>query len=174
MKLVPWQKMWILALCAIVALSFGPALAQESGGEEEAEELGPNVTMDPKAFEGLEYRHTGFMRGGRSTAVTGVPSEPLTFYGGYSGGGVWKTTDAGTTWENISDGYYNVASIGDIKVSLSDPNVVYVGTGSGAPRGNISQGDGIYKSTDAGKTWSHVWDPGYVLIPELAIHPENV
>ncbi|MEM1247082.1 MAG: glycosyl hydrolase [Acidobacteriota bacterium] len=158
-----------LLLCLLLAL-IPPVLAAQASDEEPED---PNVHIDEAAFEGLEYRHTGFNRGGRSTAVAGIPGEPLTYFGGYSGGGVWKTTDAGTSWENLSDGFFNVASIGDIKVALSDPNVIYVGTGSGAPRGNISTGDGIYKSTDGGKTWSHVFQPGYVLIPELQIHPEN-
>ena len=133
----------------------------------------PNVTVDPAFFNGLAYRSTGFNRGGRATAVTGIPDEPLTFFAGYTGGGVWKTSDAGTTWANVSDGFFNVGSIGDIKVAPSDKNVIYVGTGSGCPRGNISTGDGIYKSTDGGKSWTHVFSPGYVQIPEMAIHPDN-
>jgi photosystem II stability/assembly factor-like uncharacterized protein len=133
----------------------------------------PNVTVDPKFFSHLSYRPTGFNRGGRATAVTGLPDEPFTFFAGYSGGGVWKTTDAGTSWQNVSDGYFNVGSIGDIKVAPSDPNVIWVGTGSGCPRGNISTGDGIYRSTDGGKTWAHVWSPGFVQVPEMVVHPED-
>ncbi len=133
----------------------------------------PNVTVDPSFFSSLRYRSTGFNRGGRATAVTGIPDQPFTYFVGYTGGGVWKTEDAGTSWENISDGYFNVGSIGDIKVAPSDPNVIWVGTGSGCPRGNISTGDGIYRSTDAGKTWSHVWSPGFVQVPEMVVHPEN-
>ena len=134
-----------LPLCLFLAL-IPPAL-----GAQDDEPQDPNVHIDEAAFEGLEYRHTGFNRGGRSTAVAGIPGDPLTYYAGYTGGGVWKTSDAGISWENLSDGSFNVASIGDIKVAPSDPNVLYVGTGSGCPRGNISVGDGIYKSTDAGK-----------------------
>ena len=120
----------------------------------------PNVIVDPDLLSGLRYRSTGFNRGGRATAVTGIPDQPYTFFVGYSGGGVWKTEDAGTTWGNISDGYFNVGSIGDIKVAPSDPNVIWVGTGSGCPRGNISTGDGIYKSTDCRQDLVACVEPG--------------
>ena len=158
----------LLALCMALLGTLPVGATNDEGADSD-----PNVTLDPKAFEGLEYRHTGFMRGGRSTAVTGLPHDPLTYYAGYTGGGVWKTSDAGTTWNNISDGQFDVASIGDIQVAPSDPNVIYVGTGSGCPRGNISVGDGIYKSTDAGDTWTKVFAPGFVQIPEMAIHPDD-
>ncbi len=101
----------------------------------------------------MKYRLVGPFRGGRVTTVAGVPSEPFTFYFGSTGGGVWKTTSAGEAWKNISDGFFGVGSIGAIAVAPSDSNVVYAGTGSACPRGNISNGDGVYRSTDAGKTW---------------------
>ena len=110
-----------------------------------------NVTIKPDLFDGLRYRLLDFSRGGRSTAVAGVASDPLTYYFGSTGGGVWKTRDAGLTWTNISDGFFEAGSIGAIAVAESDPNVIYVGTGSACPRGNISPGVGLYKSTDAGK-----------------------
>jgi len=163
---------YIALVVALVVLVAGPVPAQEAESQD-AEPQDPNVTLDPQYFEGLEYRSTGFSRGGRSTAVTGVPGDPLTYFAGYSGGGVWQTTDAGISWNNISDDFFNVASIGDIKIAPSDPNVIYVGTGSGCPRGNISVGDGIYKSTDAGKTWTHIWKPGFVQIPQMVVHPDD-
>lgn len=112
--------------------------------------------VDPKLFNGLRYRSIGPARGGRVTAVAGVRKQPHTFYMGATGGGVWKTTDAGDNWANVSDGFFETASIGAIAVAESDANVVYVGTGSAAIRSNVILGKGVYKSTDAGKTWTHV------------------
>lgn len=132
-----------------------------------------NQTVDPSFLKGFEYRSIGPYRGGRVTAVEGVASNPYTFYMGSTGGGVWKTTDAGETWNNISDEYFEVGSIGSIELAESDPNVIYVGTGSDAPRGNISTGRGIYKSTDAGKTWEHVGLGGNGQIGEIRVHPNN-
>jgi photosystem II stability/assembly factor-like uncharacterized protein len=180
---------YALVVLAVILLSVAPVPAQESEEPlllaaesehshahfvfQEGEATESEAPLDPAFFNGLQYRNTGFNRGGRSTAVSGTPADPFTFYVGYTGGGVWKTVDAGITYQPISDGFFNVGSIGDIKVAASDPNVIFVGTGSGCPRGNISVGDGIYKSTDAGKTWTHVWNPGYVQVPEIAIHPSN-
>src|SRR5581483_12259039 len=107
-------------------------------------------------FSGLKYRMIGPERGGRVTAVTGVPSQPHTFYMGSTGGGVWKTTDAGHSWVNVSDPYIPLGSMGAIEVSLSNPDVVYAGTGSSKIRSNVSIGRGIYKSSDAGKTWTFI------------------
>ncbi|MFI5243674.1 MAG: WD40/YVTN/BNR-like repeat-containing protein, partial [Gemmatimonadales bacterium] len=105
------------------------------------------ASYDPSLFSGLRYRLIGPSRGGRVTTVTGVPSQPYTFYFGSAGGGIWKTTDAGHNWLNVSDGQIAVGSMGAIDVSLSDPNVVYAGTGSSKIRSNVSIGRGIYKST---------------------------
>src|SRR5258705_3352240 len=130
-----------LHLCAAIAVSFHlaiPAAAQ----------------MNPALWSGLKYRMIGPERGGRVTTVTGVPSQPYTFYMGSTGGGVWKTTDAGHNWLNISDGQIPLGSMGAVEVSLSDPNIVYAGTGSSKIRSNVSIRHGIYKSTDAGRTWS--------------------
>ncbi len=124
-------------------------------------------------LQGLSYRSIGPSRGGRATAVAGVPQELFTFYMGSTGGGVWKTTDGGLNWNNISDGFFKVGSIGAIEVAPSDPNVVYVGTGSADPRGNVSPGKGIYKSTDAGDTWTFVGLENAGQIGKLSIHPDN-
>lgn len=107
-------------------------------------------------FEALEYRNVGPTRGGRVTAVAGTVQAPGTFYLGASGGGVWKSTDYGTTWNNISDGYFASPSIGDIAASQTDTNVLYVGTGSDGLRSNVIPGKGVYKSTNGGDTWTHV------------------
>ncbi|HET8567483.1 MAG TPA: glycosyl hydrolase [Candidatus Limnocylindria bacterium] len=107
-------------------------------------------------LDSLEWRLAGPFRGGRCVAVAGDPNERLTFYMGSTGGGVWKTTDAGRYWRNVSDGYFKRASVGAIAVAASDPNVIYVGMGEACIRGNVSHGDGVYRSTDAGKSWTHL------------------
>ena len=124
-------------------------------------------------YESLEWKFAGPYRGGRSTAVSGVISKPYTFFMGTTGGGVWKTTDAGNNWKNISDGQITVGSIGAISVSESDENVIYVGTGSADPRGNISIGNGIYKSVDSGENWEFIGLPKAGLIGKIEIHPRN-
>ncbi|HTM24806.1 MAG TPA: hypothetical protein VL225_06415 [Vicinamibacterales bacterium] len=130
--------------------------------------------VNPSLYSQVYYRPlTAFSRGGRVTAVTGVPSNPRLFYMGAAGGGVWRTTDAGARWEPLTDGQINVGSIGAIAVADSDPNILYVGTGSADPRGNVSNGDGVYKSTDAGKTWTHVGLEKAGLIGRIRIHPQN-
>jgi photosystem II stability/assembly factor-like uncharacterized protein len=119
------------------------------------------------------WRSIGPFRGGRSTAVAGVPSQPNVFYFGCTGGGVWKTYDSGLTWEPISDKDFTTGSVGAIAVADSDPNVVYVGMGEEAIRGNISYGDGMYKSTDAGKTWKKIGLSDTQQISRIRIHPKN-
>ena len=133
----------------------------------------PTDTYSPALWSGMRYRLIGPFRGGRVTAVTGVPSEPFTFYMGSTGGGVWKTTDAGHTWLNVSDGFFSVGSMGAIEVSLSDPNIVYAGTGSSKIRSNVSIGRGIYKSTNAGKSWTFAGLRDVGQIATVRIHPAN-
>ncbi len=130
-------------------------------------------TYNPALWSGLHYRMIGPERGGRVTTVTGVPSQPYTFYMGSTGGGVWKTTDAGHNWTNISDGFIPVGSMGAIEVSLSNPDIVYAGTGSSKIRSNVSIGRGIYKSTDAGKTWTFAGLRDAGQISTVRIHPTN-
>jgi len=103
----------------------------------------------------LEWRLIGPHRGGRVVAVAGDVSDPATFYFGACAGGVWKTNDGGTTWHNVSDGYLQTAAVGAIAVSESDPNVIYVGTGEACIRNDASHGDGVYRSTDGGKSWTN-------------------
>ncbi|MGQ0766122.1 MAG: WD40/YVTN/BNR-like repeat-containing protein [Gemmatimonadota bacterium] len=134
------------------------------------------LSADPvpaTAFAGLSYRNVGPARGGRVTTVTGVLQQPLTFYMGPTGGGVWKTVNAGHTWINVSDRFFNVASMGDIDVADSDPNIIYAGTGSDGYRSNVAIGRGVYKSNDAGATWQHVGLPAAGNIGAVRIHPTN-
>ncbi len=128
--------------------------------------------IDEKLYESMEYRLLGPFRGGRSCAVTGVPNQPNLFYFGSTGGGIWKTTDGGRAWENISDGYFG-GSIGAISVAKSDPNVMYVGGGEKTVRGNVSSGYGVWKTVDAGKTWTSAGLKNSRHIPRITIHPED-
>lgn len=131
-------------------------------------------TVDPKLYQTMKYRSIGPFRGGRVTAVAGIEEDPLTYYMGATGGGVWKTTSAGATWENVSDGFFNTGGIGAIDVADSDPNIVYVGSGEGPVRGvKTSHGDGVYKSTDAGKTWTHMGLAATRHISRIHVHPTN-
>ena len=111
------------------------------------------AAVDPSLFKALKWRSIGPYRGGRALAVSGVPGDPDTFYFGAVAGGVWKTTDGGATWRSLTDGT-PISSIGAIAVAPSNPNIIYVGTGEAAPRGDITYGDGVYKSIDGGKTWT--------------------
>lgn len=129
-------------------------------------------TLNPSDYSGLEYRLLGPFRGGRSAAVTGVPNQPNLYYFGSTGGGIWKTLDGGRHWNNISDGFFG-GSIGSISVSKSDPNVIYVGGGEKTVRGNVSSGYGVFKSVDAGKTWSASGLKNSRHIPRLVIDPTN-
>src|SRR5579871_4407208 len=131
------------------------------------------VAQQADLFKELKFRLVGPFRGGRSVAVTGVPSQPSTYYFGGVGGGVWKTTDGGATWAPISDGFFKTSSVGAIAVADSDPNVIYVGMGEACVRGNASNGDGVYKSVDGGKTWRNVGLQDTYHIGAVRIHPKN-
>ncbi len=125
-------------------------------------------------YQPLKYRNIGPFRGGRSVGSSGVVGDPLTYYMGTTGGGLWKTEDAGQRWDNISDGFFKTGSVGAVAVSESNPNIVYVGMGEHAVRGVMtSYGDGVYKSTDAGKTWTHIGLKETQHISRVIIHPSN-
>src|SRR6056297_592569 len=155
---------FLASLLATAFLPVAPASAQSGDA---------NQTVDPSLYADMEYRMIGPYRGGRSTAVTGIAGQPDTFFMGATGGGVWKTTNAGQDWTNVSDGHFDVSSIGAIDVANSDPNVIYVGTGSACIRGNVLPGNGVYRSTDGGDSWTHVGLEDAGQIGKLIVHPDN-
>lgn len=128
---------------------------------------------DSSLYKAMKWRCIGPYRGGRVTAVTGIPNKPFTYYFGATGGGVWKTEDGGLSWQCVSDGFFRTGSVGAVAVAEKDPNVVYVGMGESPMRGNVSHGDGMYKSTEAGKTWKHIGLADTSQISRVRIHPEN-
>ena len=130
-------------------------------------------SIDPKMLNALEWRCIGPPRGGRVVAVAGDPVDLGTFYFGACAGGVWKTCDGGTYWENVSDGYFNTASVGAIAVSDSDPSVVYAGMGESTIRLDVSHGDGVYRSNDGGRSWQHLGLEDTRHIAKVRIHPTN-
>ena len=159
-------KFFNLSLCVVLLFSF-ETIAQRKNKNQKSK-----INYDKSLYSSLEFREIGPFRGGRSCAVTGVEGNANLFYFGSTGGGVWKTTDGGKTYENISDGYFG-GSIGAVAVSKSDPNVLYVGGGEVTVRGNVSSGYGIWKSEDAGETWKSCGLPKSRHIPRIVIDPQN-
>ncbi len=134
----------------------------------------PSVVLNDSMYHGLKWRNIGPFRGGRSVASSGVIGQPMTYYMGSTGGGIWKTIDDGITWKNVSDGFLKTGTVGAIAVSESNPNIVFAGMGEHAARGVMtSMGDGVYKSTDAGKTWKHIGLDETRHISDVIIHPTN-
>ncbi len=164
----------IVACC--MAAPLGPVVGLSPIGAASAPQSGQadaSPVVDPLMYAALRYRMVGPHRGGRVTAIAGIRQQPCTFYMGSTGGGVWKTSDCGILWEPVSDGQMTTGSIGSIAVAESDPNVVYVGTGSAAIRSNVIIGRGAYKSIDAGKTWRFIGLREAGQIGSVAIHPSN-
>lgn len=156
----------------IICLLLLPATSQAQKRKKKTK--GPEIILNDSLFHGLKWRNIGPFRGGRSVASTGVVGQPYTYYMGSTGGGVFKTTDAGITWKNISDKYFKTGTVGAIAVSESDSNMVVVGMGEHAARGVMtSMGDGVYKSMDAGKTWTHLGLEKTRHISDVIIHPTN-
>ncbi len=162
-----------LALLCLLCLVFVFAKAQRPAKNQPVTQPAPSIDYSDY-FKPLKWRSIGPFRGGRSVATSGVVGDMTTYYMGTTGGGVWKTEDVGNTWKNISDGYFTTGSVGAIAVSETHPNVVYVGMGEHAVRGVMTHhGDGMYKSTDAGKTWKKIGLELTQHIARIVIHPKN-
>src|SRR4029453_10939024 len=131
----------------------------------------PTKPESPKEFKALKYRNIGPAAGGRVARVAGVPGNAMLYYAATASGGVWMSSDGGTTWKPIFDDQ-PISSIGSIAVAAGDPNVIYVGSGEANIRGNVAAGNGIYKSIDGGKTWTHAWHQEGQ-IGTMVVHPKN-
>src|SRR5579862_150569 len=163
----------ITARMAVCAAAIGLSVTLSRGQTFTPPAVGRVGPVDPALFAELHWRNIGPFRGGRTKAAAGIPSQPNVFYIGAVDGGVWKTTDAGRTWNPIFDDQ-PTGSIGAIAVAPSNPNIIYVGSGEGLQRPDLSTGNGIYKSTDAGKTWTHLGnlDDGQQ-IPQIIVDPHD-
>jgi len=160
-----------LAIAFLAALTLTTGAHAQDSSESPGHLHASNVSDE--ALSTLEYRNIGPARGGRAHAAAGVVGDRFTYYMGATGGGVFKTTDAGASWENVTDGFVGTGSVGAIAVAPSDSNVVYVGMGEAAIRGNFSHGDGVYRSTDAGETWTHVGLEDTRQIGRIVVHPTD-
>jgi photosystem II stability/assembly factor-like uncharacterized protein len=156
------------ALVLLLSSAALPFAAAPATGKE-----APKEPSFESRFEGMRFRNIGPFRGGRVTAVAGVRGQRNVAYQGATGGGVWKTTDAGASWEAVSDRFFRTGSVGAVAVTESDPNVVWAGMGEAPIRGNVSHGDGVWRSTDAGRTWKHLGLEATRQIAALRVHPKD-
>ncbi len=162
----------VLGGAAACGLVFVAALA--AGGRADVGAQAPtSVGLDPTLMATYQWRSIGPDRGGRSIAAAGVKGQPNIAYFGATGGGLWKTTDRGETWTPVTDKQITSASVGAVAVAESNPDIVYIGTGESCIRGNIMPGDGMYKSTDAGKSWKHIGFRDAQNISKIRVHPTN-
>src|ERR1700745_1878088 len=181
----PPIRLVIARLCFIaLILSSVAAIAQRTKAEKqkttaaaqipESEKTEPSEKSENEdpTFKGMKYRVVGPFRGGRSLTASGIPGDPTTYYFGATGGGVWKSTDGALTWTPVFD-KEGTSAIGSLAVAPSDPNIVYVGTGEACLRGNISHGDGVYKTLDGGKTWKNVGLRDSRAIGKVIVNPKN-
>ena len=165
-----YRSRFVLLSLLLVSLALG--YAQEPTKPSKPGKTAIAAQLDEKLFSAMKWRQVGPFRGGRVLAVTGVAGEPGVFYFGAAAGGVWKSTDAGANWAPIFD-KESIASIGAIEVAPSDHNIIYVGTGEACIRGNISYGNGVYKSLDGGKTWKNIGLKDTRHIGAIIVHPKN-
>ncbi len=154
-----WCRVSLVATALLLVFTASPSWAQEQVPED--------------FFKGLRWQNVGPDRGGRSIGAAGSAARPFEYYFGATGGGLWKTTDGGTTWSVVTDGEISTASVGAVAVCEADPDVVYIGTGETQIRGNIQQGDGVYRSTDGGRSWDHLGLEETQNISRIRIHPTD-
>ena len=159
MPRLPWPRMAPLVGATLLLLSASPLSSQEEVPED--------------FLKGLRWQNVGPDRGGRSIAVAGSDARPLEYYFGATGGGLWKSTDGGNSWRVVTDGKITSSSVGAVAVCEADPDVVYIGTGETQIRGNIQQGDGVYRSTDGGTRWEHLGLKETQNISRIRIHPTD-
>ncbi|MDR9418823.1 glycosyl hydrolase [Gracilimonas sp.] len=162
----------LLFFSFILLFTFGISSTAEAQVFGHGEEI-DNPDYEQTLFQELEYRNIGPFRGGRSVAVAGHADQPHTYYTGFTGGGVYKTTDGGINWYNVSDGYFKTGSVGALSVAPSNENVIYAGMGETCIRGNMSAGDGMYRSVDGGKSWEHIGLGDSHFIGKIVVHPDN-
>jgi len=163
----------MLRYAAVTILTLAAYLPAPRPVEAQDSQATMMESVDPGLLEGLQFRLVGPAQGGRSTVVTGVPSQPNTFYMGLASGGLMRTTDGGENWVAITDGKVPLGSIGDIAVAATDPDIIYLGTGSDGVRSNVSTGRGVYKSTDGGESWAFSGLYDVSQIGRVRIHPTN-
>src|SRR5580704_9437086 len=160
---LPWSA---LIRCGVALGAFAMAAMPPASNAQDA------FPVNEKLFQALQWRGIGPYRGGRALAVAGIPGDPTTFYFGAAAGGVWKTTDGGAAWLPLTD-QTAISSVGAIAVAPSNHDVIYVGTGEAAPRGDMTYGDGVYKSVDGGRTWSNIGLRDSRQIGALIVDPQN-
>ena len=163
----------LFVVFSVAALTLTGGFTLDLGADRAAQSTTAPAAVDPAILKAYQWRSIGPLRAGRSIAVSGVKGRPKEAYAGQTGGGLWKTTDGGEHWAPVTDGQVHSGSVGAVAVSETSPDVVYIGMGESCIRGNIQPGDGVYKSTDAGKTWTHLGFTDSDAISKIRIHPTN-